>query len=251
VTISPSARAESQYVSTTGNLTARMAVHERFSTNPQDWYSWLGSRLPLRGRVLEVGAGTGMLWTRVPHDHVELTLTDFSPVMCERLAMIPGARVRRCDAAALPFPDASFDTVIANHMLYHTDDPAAVLRELARVSRPGGRLVVATNGRRHMAELKELCTAMDGSRHSDVTEVTGPALIGAVFEDVRVEDFPGDLAITEVEPVIGYVCSMVDEPLTVAEVSAIREVVAARIAAQGVFRVRKHVLLVTATRGLP
>ncbi|GAA0528231.1 hypothetical protein GCM10010172_06030 [Paractinoplanes ferrugineus] len=244
----PSARAEQQYADTTGNLTARMAVHE-FGTNPQDWYSWLAERLPLSGRVLEVGAGTGRLWSTVPHEQVDLTLTDVSAVMCARLAGVAGAVVRRCEAGALPFADGGFDTVVANHMLYHVDDPAAVLREFARVLRPGGRLAVATNGRRHMAELKDLGTGM--GTHSEVTEVTGPALVGAVFDDVRVQDYPDVLEIPSVEPVVAYLGSMCEVPLTEERVAVVRRVVGERIAAEGVFRVRKHVLLITATRRLP
>src|SRR5262245_49903112 len=138
MTTSPSARAAQQYATTTGNLTARIALHA-YGTNAQDWFSWLGERLPLTGEVLEVGAGTGVLWTRVDHRRrgTRLTLTDFSPAMCARLRGVEGASVRRCDAAALPFRPASFDAVIANHMLYHLDDPEAALREFARVLRPG------------------------------------------------------------------------------------------------------------------
>ncbi|HVX44651.1 MAG TPA: class I SAM-dependent methyltransferase, partial [Mycobacteriales bacterium] len=147
---SPSAHAISQYA-TTGNLSARIAVHA-FGTNPQDWFSWLGERLPLPGRILEVGAGTGALWSRIPAPP-ELTLTDFSRAMCERLRAIPGATVRQCDATELPFTDDCFDTVIANHMLYHLDDPDAALAEFARVLRPGGRVAIALNGADHMAEL--------------------------------------------------------------------------------------------------
>ena len=57
MTSTPSAHAINQYATTTGNLTARIALHA-YSTNPQDWFSWLDERLPLAGDVLEVGAGT-------------------------------------------------------------------------------------------------------------------------------------------------------------------------------------------------
>ncbi|MEU4238452.1 methyltransferase domain-containing protein [Actinoplanes sp. NPDC026619] len=247
---SPSAHAVRQYASSTGRLTARMAIHA-YGTNPQDWFSWLGERLPLAGRVLEVGAGTGELWRRVRHDGLELTLTDFSAAMCARLASVPGARVRRCVAGALPFVDGSFDTVVANHMLYHVDDPAAALRELARVLRPGGRIAVATNGLAHMTELRELGTRIgrpDLIAWRGFTAGNGPGLIAAAFSGVRVEEYPADLAVPSVAPILAYLGSMADEPLTEAQVAAVEGIVAERIAADGVFRVRKHTVLMTATR---
>src|SRR5689334_20417607 len=157
----PSSHAISQYATTTDNLTARIALHD-FGTNPQDWFSWLGERLPLAGDVLEVGAGTGRLWTHVDHRkrRLRLTLTDFSAAMCERLRVIADGQVVRCDAVGLPFPDASFDTVVANHMLHHLDDPAPALREFARVLRSGGRLAVALNGRDHLYELATIASAI-------------------------------------------------------------------------------------------
>jgi ubiquinone/menaquinone biosynthesis C-methylase UbiE len=95
-----------------------MAIHA-YSTNAQDWFSWLNEQLPLAGDVLEVGAGTGALWTRIDHARrgLRMTLTDSSPAMCARLRAIPGAQVLQCDATKLPFANDSFDTVVANHML--------------------------------------------------------------------------------------------------------------------------------------
>ncbi|MEU9511955.1 class I SAM-dependent methyltransferase [Micromonospora sp. NPDC048169] len=143
--VTASARATSQYATTTGNLTARMALHS-YGTNPHGWFGWLGERLPLGGDVLEVGAGTGELWQRVSHPG-RLILTDFSPAMCARLREVPGAGVLRCDAARLPFRAGSVDAVIANSMLYHLDDPDAALRDFARVLRPQV-LISATRGSR-------------------------------------------------------------------------------------------------------
>jgi SAM-dependent methyltransferase len=188
MTPTPSARAVSQYATTTGNLTARIALHA-YGTNPQDWFSWLDERLPLAGDVLEVGAGTGKLWTHVDHigRGLSLTLTDFSPAMCDQLRTIPGAHVQQCDATDLPFPDASFDTVIANHMLYHLDDPATALREFARVLRPGGRLAIATNGSDHLDELNTIGPAIGrpelrlGAHNNDFTAETGPTYVARHF----------------------------------------------------------------------
>ncbi|WFE37634.1 class I SAM-dependent methyltransferase [Micromonospora sp. WMMD998] len=255
MTATPSARAVSQYATTTGNLTARMALHA-YGTSAQGWFAWLGERLPLVGDVLEVGAGTGELWRQVgsPETGLRLTLTDFSPAMCDRLRDVPDARVQRCDAAHLPYADGAFDALIANHMLYHLDDPDAALAEFARVLRPGGRLAVAVNGRDHLVEVDALGPVIGrpelavGFHQNDVTAETTPARVAAHFTDVAVERYPDDLAVPTVEPVLAYVASMVG-PLTAAQESAARDVVQARIEAEGAFRVRKHSVLITATRG--
>ncbi|MEW2444406.1 class I SAM-dependent methyltransferase [Micromonospora marina] len=253
MTTTPSARAVSQYATTTGNLAARMALHS-YGTNPQDWFAWLSERLPLSGDVLEVGAGTGELWHRVSHP-ARLTLTDFSPAMCARLREVPGARVMRCDAAYLPFGDGTADAVIANSMLYHLDDPDAALREFARVLRPGGRLAVAVNGSDHLAELDALGPvigrpdlAVRFHDSNDVTAEATPARVAAHFDDVTVERYPDELVVPAVEPILAYIASMIG-PLTAVQEDAARVAIQARIDAEGAFRVRKHTVLISAARG--
>ncbi|MEU8078224.1 class I SAM-dependent methyltransferase [Catellatospora citrea] len=251
----PSAHAISQYATTTGNLTARIALHA-YGTNPQSWFAWLDGRLPLGGDVLEVGAGTGKLWTHVDHvgRGLNLTLTDFSPAMCEQLRTVPGAQVRQCDATDLPFADAAFDTVVANHMLYHLDDPTAALREFRRVLRPGGRVAVAVNGSDHLDELNAIGPAIGRpeltlhATQNDFTAQTGPAYMARHFTGVTVERYHCDLDVPAVEPILAYLTSLAGEPLTPEERSTARDLVQSRIDAEGAYRVRKHTVLITASR---
>lgn len=234
-------RAVSQYAATS-NLTARMALHA-YGTNPQDWFSWLDERLPRAGELLEVGAGTGELWRRVGRRGAGLTLADFSPAMCARLRTVPDARVVRGDAARLPFAAAAFDTVVANHMLYHLDDPDAALAGFARVLRPGGRLAVAVNGPDHMAELAGLGVSPAAGKN-DFDAVTGPARVASVFREVTVERYPCDLDVPAAGPVLDYLASA-GVPF---DRRAAGRIVEARIRADGAFRIRKHTVLILACR---
>nr|WP_308129299.1 class I SAM-dependent methyltransferase [Actinoplanes polyasparticus] len=240
----PSAHARSQYASTTGNLAARIAIYD-YRTNPQDWYSWVGERLPREGRVVEVGAGTGALWNRIQAP-TGLTLVDFSPAMCEGLRAVAGAHVVRGSAMELPFARGSFDGLIANHMLYHLDDPEVGLREFARVLRGGGRLAVSVNGRDHLAEIDALLPKKRSVLNGVSAENIG-SYVSRHFGDVVVERYPCELAIPDAEPVLRYLASRNPAALTAEVMASIREVVAVKVAAEGAFHVRQHAVLVTAT----
>ena len=99
-----------------------------------------------RGRVLEVGVGTGRnLPLYAPE--VDLTGIDLSRQMLTR-ARDRATRLHRpaqlclADAQRLPFPDATFDSVVATLTLCSIPDDRVAVTEMARVLRPGGRLVL-------------------------------------------------------------------------------------------------------------
>jgi ubiquinone/menaquinone biosynthesis C-methylase UbiE len=249
----PSTIAEGQYLATTDKLTARIAIHS-YSTNPQSWFSWLKERIVAEGDVLEVGAGTGELWKHIDHTNARLTLTDFSPAMCDALSAlnIPNATVKQCDAANLPFSDHKFDLVVANFMLYHVNDPDAVLAEFVRVLRPNGRPVVSLSGHNHNSELSALSTAVGrpamALKHARIVAETGPDFLARHFVDVISEMFSGNLLVPTPEPVLSYLNSLGNEELTAQEASIARGIIEERITAEGSFKVKKHVVLLTARR---
>ncbi|WP_211216190.1 class I SAM-dependent methyltransferase [Patulibacter americanus] len=98
------------------------------------------------GRVLEVGAGTGLNVEHYGAGVDELLLVEPAPAMREALvaatdgrSSAPAVRVLDGTGEALPAADGSVDTVVGTFVLCSVDDPAAVLHEVARVLRPGGR----------------------------------------------------------------------------------------------------------------
>jgi len=91
-------------------------------------------------RVLDLGAGPGMVTAAAAGRGAAAVGIDFSPSMVEEArARHPGLEFQQASADALPFPDASFDVVTSNFMLHHVGRPEQVLAEAARVLRPGGR----------------------------------------------------------------------------------------------------------------
>ena len=107
-------------------------------------------------RVLEVGCGWGELAEWLRRDTgAEVVAVDLSERMVE-LARGRGVDARVADVQALPFADGEFDVAVAAWMLYHVPDLDRGIAELARVVRPGGRLVTVTNSLSHLAELRAL-----------------------------------------------------------------------------------------------
>ncbi|RDI75956.1 Methylase involved in ubiquinone/menaquinone biosynthesis [Gaiella occulta] len=107
------------------------------------WRRFMVSRLPRDGgTVLDVATGTGLVAAQLVRRGFRVTGLDQSPAMLAEARRRFGGRVELVEASAteIPFPDASFDHLTFTYLLRYVDDPAATLRELARVVRPGGTI---------------------------------------------------------------------------------------------------------------
>lgn len=103
------------------------------------------------GRVLEVGVGTGLSLPAYRRD-VEVVGIDLSPEMLDKARERVTARglhhvqgLHEMDAGELKFPDATFDTTVAMYVMTVVPDPEKVMRELARVTKPGGEVVLVNH----------------------------------------------------------------------------------------------------------
>ena len=112
-------------------------------------------------RILEVGVGTGINATLYPRD-CSIVGIDLSPSMLEkarercRRRDAGHVRLLSMDAAALTFPDRSFDVVYAPYLISVVPDPVKVALEMRRVCRPGGRIVILNHFRSRNPVLSRL-----------------------------------------------------------------------------------------------
>lgn len=105
----------------------------------------IGAELRGRGRVLEIGAGTGRIALPLMDAGVDVCGLDLSLPMLDRFAQKAGAaaRVVQGDATRLPFRDGSFGAAFAVHVLHLIPSWELAVRELVRVVEPGGVLLVS------------------------------------------------------------------------------------------------------------
>jgi len=115
-----------------------------FGQDPR-WRRFLVSRIPNdRGHVLDVATGTGLVAARLLAAGHPVTGLDQSAGMLEvaRERLAGRAELVEASAEEMPFADATFDHLTFTYLLRYIDEPHAVLRELARVVRPGGTVAM-------------------------------------------------------------------------------------------------------------
>lgn len=236
-----------QYASDS-NLRARIELHERFSTSRLSYPRWVfdGYDFGPEADVLEVGCGNGLMWRenldRIP-DGWRITVTDLSAGMVEtaRNALGDRAAFAVADVEKLPFVDASFDAVIANHMLFHVQNRPRAFAEIVRVLRPDGQLRATTIGLEHLRRLRELVPPRAGGQWEKTRERFAVERVreelAPFFVDIELEPYEDSLEVTELEPLLDFVRSRgdVEEP----ELEPLREAFATEIGERGSFHVPK------------
>jgi len=208
---------------TADNLNARIRIHKRFTTGSQSWEDFIFEHLPdLSGkRLLALGCGNAAQWRanrqRFAPD-ADIILTDLSEgMLAEARPDLEGDKrftLLCMDASRLEFSNGSFDFVTANHMLYHVPDISQTLSEAARVLKPEGAMMAATNGANYMLDLDALLTEFwsgYGGWHTMSFKFNlenGEEQLSQWFGQVEKKLYAGDLWVTEALPLVDYAFSI-------------------------------------------
>ncbi len=240
-------------------LDARIQAHRLYSERQVDFYAWVVEHVPWRGgeAVLDVGCGSGAYFPYYRQRGARVTALDISPAMIA--AAQEGAQDERLlvgQITALPFPDATFDVVFANHVLFFVPDIPSALRECHRVLRPGGTLVAATNtadSQQALYDLHAAALAAIGRRAGEVPHARfsverGLPLVKAVFGHARADVLENAFRFPTVDAAMAYYLSgpidvVEGPPLTPMErqavINHVSDAIRRIIAREGFWRVPK------------
>jgi SAM-dependent methyltransferase len=215
------------------------------------------------GRVVgDVGCGAGRYIDTLRGAGARVVGVDLSVGM---LAGVPDATpLIAADSQALPLVDASLDVVMMMHMLYHVPEPARAVAEAARTLRPRGKLLVATNGRRHLGEMNELWLPLldrTGRRESLqdaglvnqlVTADDARRFIGAQFGNPDVRWLRSSVIVTDPAPVVRHAASTTAAQ-AVGEhreelIGELSDAITSEIRRDGQFTITTEVAFITATK---
>ncbi|GFZ26167.1 MerR family transcriptional regulator [Lactobacillus corticis] len=211
-----------QYKNAT-NISARIKLHRDYSVNKEGWFNWLFRHLNLKPgmKILELGAGSGTLWSqnlnKVP-ENTTVILSDISKGILldakKDIGSHPGFQYSVFDAQNIPFSDNTFDLVIANHMLFYCEDLTKTLKEVQRVLKPGAAFFCSTYSKEHMHEITDLVQSFDSNIVLSSVNLyerfgldNGEKILTPFFDDIHCCKYHDAIEISEAAPIISYILS--------------------------------------------
>ena len=209
---------------TQDKLNIRIRTHERYTRPQLDFTGWILDKITWRGdeTVIDIGCGSGVYIEPARRRCRHYIAGDLSLGMLRQIGP-PAPDRLNLDAQQLPLVADVADVVLANHMLYHVPRKELALAEIARVLRPCGKLIAATNSSHNMAELLDLrrrAMARLGlpidpalQRNPAAYEFSlenGRSWLEAHFKQVERHDLPSALVFPTPGPLLDYIGSSRD-----------------------------------------
>lgn len=219
------------------NIDVRIRLHQNYSHNTQGWYPWIFTQVaPENGEhILELGCGNGQFWlenaSSIP-TACNILLSDYSEGMLrqaksnleqyfsqgsedDKLQYLQQNFTYSCfDCSQIPYPDHSFDMILANHLLFYVKDLDQALQEIKRVLKPGGRFCCTTYGQSHMKEIDQLVKEFDSRialseiKLYDIFGLEhGENQLNPHFGEIRRIDYPDYLTVTDANDLLEYIYS--------------------------------------------
>ena len=222
------------------NVSARIRLHKLYSVNKEGWFPWLFREMTLKSgmKILEIGCGNGALWVEnsdnIPTGRgTSIILSDISGGMLQDASKaifnevehksVPTVNINRLkkiisfeefDCNNIPYPEDSFDVVIANHTLFYCDNPEDAAKEIRRVLKLGGVLYASTYGQKHMHEITELVKGFDERIDLSATDLysvfgldNGAEILSKYFDNVEKNIYDDALIVDKAEPLLEYIMS--------------------------------------------
>lgn len=217
---------KTQYLNAS-NISARISLHQMYSTGRPGWFQWIYDNCSIcrNMNILELGCGSGTFWTvnrdKLPPD-INVTITDISEGMirdAKRNITNSGLAqynfsYNTTDCCNIPYPDNSFDIVIANHVLFYCNPVTKAVNEIYRVLKSGGRLICSTYSSRHMQEINQLVSDFDSRIVLSADRLytifgldNGCQLLNNDFKQIEKKIYKDSLIVDKAEPLIEYIMS--------------------------------------------
>jgi ubiquinone/menaquinone biosynthesis C-methylase UbiE len=145
------------------------------------------TKLDATSTVVDVGTGTGFVAAGLAATAGKVVAIDHSPAMLDvarnnlEQLDIENVELREGDLAAMPLADNAADATVANMVLHHAEDPAAMIAEMARITRPGGWVAI-TDEVQHPYEWMR-------TEHADVWLGFSKPQVQGFFGDARLQHY--------------------------------------------------------------
>lgn len=239
---------KTQYLNAS-NISARINLHQMYSTGNPGWFEWIYDNCNIVSgmNILEAGCGSGTFWSvnqdKIPLD-IHITVTDISEGMVRDARRNISQSVYGKDKADLyyndnltpdfsidntsdtvfnyavmdccdiPYPDDSFDIVIANHVLFYCNTPQKACQEIQRILKPGGHFICSTYSSRHMQEISALVKDFDERIVLSADNLytvfgldNGADILKPFFKNTEKIIYNDSLIVDKAEPLIEYIMS--------------------------------------------